>query len=496
MASNTENLNLLMKNPSTDGADTFNVQTMLNENWQKIDNNAGIVAQTLANILKPTTPPLIGLPPSTTPDSMFQALGNTGELHVWRKTVTTAQEIPAGYTLGAETNTKLCYMYYTDGMSVSYASSVSIDDAGNVSLVSPSSISFDSQDVNNVAITKGKFVKFTATNSSNIATPGVYFIPTDATFTYVMSGTSANQGLYCDKAQKVNAYPLTPAETTTTYPVSTNPKAYQEGDDAKAAGYVVGEVVTGKFRLGYSSSSTTCSYYYADELNVSENGNISISTSNSITISRNVSLSALKSTIAGKFVQLYNSSALNATGPDSTGPFGSIPGEIVFIPPNADFKSENIVFDEANGFSNDYFTIDRYQPITGYAAIPAGTTIEYLGKLGDKARVQVVSYVGTGTYGKDNPCSLTFDFAPKVVMFLVLRLTSGTYVNQTDSNGVLTKIPVATLNDSEWTKCFGNRQYVSAKKSNDSKVIYWFSTNSADTQWNYAGNTYYFLGIS
>lgn len=74
MASNTENLNLLMKNPSTDGADTFNVQTMLNENWQKIDNNAGTVAQTLANILKPTTPPLIGLPPSTTPDGMFQAL--------------------------------------------------------------------------------------------------------------------------------------------------------------------------------------------------------------------------------------------------------------------------------------------------------------------------------------------------------------------------------------------------------------------------------------
>lgn len=74
MASNTENLNLLMKNPSTDGADTFNVQTMLNDNWQKIDNNAGTVAQTLANILKPTTPPIIGLPPSTTPDGMFQAL--------------------------------------------------------------------------------------------------------------------------------------------------------------------------------------------------------------------------------------------------------------------------------------------------------------------------------------------------------------------------------------------------------------------------------------
>lgn len=41
MASNTENLNLLKKNPATDGADTFNIQTMLNENWDKIDEAAG-----------------------------------------------------------------------------------------------------------------------------------------------------------------------------------------------------------------------------------------------------------------------------------------------------------------------------------------------------------------------------------------------------------------------------------------------------------------------
>ena len=29
-----------------------------------------------------------------------------------------------------------------------------------------------------------------------------------------------------------------------------------------------------------------------------------------------------------------------------------------------------------------------------------------------KARIQTGSYVGTGTYGPDNPCSLTFDFIP------------------------------------------------------------------------------------
>lgn len=37
MASYTEHLNLLKKNPATDGADTFNIETMLNENWEKVD---------------------------------------------------------------------------------------------------------------------------------------------------------------------------------------------------------------------------------------------------------------------------------------------------------------------------------------------------------------------------------------------------------------------------------------------------------------------------
>jgi len=38
MSSSTPNLNLLKKNPMTDGSDTFNIQTMLNDNWDKIDD--------------------------------------------------------------------------------------------------------------------------------------------------------------------------------------------------------------------------------------------------------------------------------------------------------------------------------------------------------------------------------------------------------------------------------------------------------------------------
>ena len=47
---------------------------------------------------------------------------------------------------------------------------------------------------------------------------------------------------------------------------------------------------------------------------------------------------------------------------------------------------------------------------------------DVLTQLGTKAKVQTGSYVGTGTYGVNNPCSLTFDFAPKLV---IIRLTNG-----------------------------------------------------------------------
>ena len=74
MASNTENLDLLMKNPSTDGADTFNVQTMLNDNWKKIDKFAGGIDGKLAGLLHDDTKTELLLPPTATPDDAFKIL--------------------------------------------------------------------------------------------------------------------------------------------------------------------------------------------------------------------------------------------------------------------------------------------------------------------------------------------------------------------------------------------------------------------------------------
>ncbi|MFX3631842.1 MAG: hypothetical protein ACE3L7_07155 [Candidatus Pristimantibacillus sp.] len=44
MASNTTNLGLLKKDPIADGNDTFNIDTMLNENWDKLDGAVGDMA--------------------------------------------------------------------------------------------------------------------------------------------------------------------------------------------------------------------------------------------------------------------------------------------------------------------------------------------------------------------------------------------------------------------------------------------------------------------
>lgn len=58
MSSYTTNLNLLKKNPLTDGSDTFNISTMLNDNWDKIDTFAGQVSPVDASPTQSSTKPV------------------------------------------------------------------------------------------------------------------------------------------------------------------------------------------------------------------------------------------------------------------------------------------------------------------------------------------------------------------------------------------------------------------------------------------------------
>lgn len=433
-----------------------------------------------ANLLKDATAAQIGLPPSTTPDGMFQALGNTGELHVWRKTVKNAEDVPAGYTLGEVQN--VTKYPITDVRSGGYTivtkaySNLSVDDAGNISLDESSYVNF----YDDASAVRGKFIQVHSDGD-------ILFIPNDANIStdYKTVGSVVIHNHYTDKYQSVTGYPLTPAETTTTYPVSTNPNAYQEGDDAKEAGYTLGEVVTGQFKMSERYPTDGYYYKYASSISVADNGTISLDNPSQIPLDRyNGGQSYANNClakIAGKFMYLSNrDSGTNA--PDSKPPFNSVPSAVVYVPSDA-----TLTWTE--GGALDGFTLSKYQPVTGYPAIPAGTTIEYLGKLGDKARVQVVSYVGTGTYGESNPNSLTFDFVPKLLFVMMNKTTNTSDGPHPNANGWIHMFI--------WAYGVSNTRVASYNLTfeQNGKAISWYSGTDGERQCNWSGVKYTAVAI-
>lgn len=372
-----------------------------------------------ANLLKDATAAQIGLPPSTTPDGMFRALGNTGELHVWRKTVVTKEpipEVPGSYTLGSAAITNLARMVsngyngYAANILVSKEIKVNLD--GSVELVSPTSrqmtVAGSSErytiDVNsdellgagNRYFTPSKDSESNSSRCTLLIPPGtVYYVAPGTTYTTAMRSIGFTSAF--NAAQLVTGVPGTPAipaGTTTTYPVSTNPNAYQEGDDAKPAGYTLGATQKNvQILSGGDNWHTTL--YYSDSVVVDDEGKLSLRSPNSYTFTTSSQYQNVSTFAIGRFIKIV---------PESGSGFSFMDG-IWFVPSDSTIAVENFKL-----------YASKIQPVTGYAAIPAGTTIEYLGKLGDKARVQVLSYVGTGTYGSSNPNSLTFDFVPKLIM--------------------------------------------------------------------------------
>lgn len=427
-----------------------------------------------ANLLKDATAAQIGLPPSTTPDGMFQALGNTGELHVWRKTVVTGtakvelEPAVSGYIVS---NNGSNY-----NQTVKYSST--IDEKGNLSgTITTLTVAYNTSN-SDLFVLKGKYFEAGTTEiSSNLKSPGgVWYIPNDASIQYITGqpSTTGYPYYYTHVATKMQKVVYVPAGTTTTYPVSTNPNAYQEGDDAKEAGYTLGEVVTGEFRMS-NQAATVVSVYVGSALTVNTDGVVSIASPSSYGMSNSSSGLSQAKLMKGKYIQYQT----------SDGDFNA--GDVWFIPSDATID-----------WMNTCVSTNKRQPVTGYAAIPAGTTIEYLGKLGNKARVQVVSYVGTGTYGSSNPCSLAFDFAPKVVMFLRGYKESSTqfnYLYGSYGSDSLVIISADLSNIFAVYNGFGRYNSAYAKKDLSGRTITWYSNENSDSQANASGVTYYFLAI-
>lgn len=491
MASYTPNLDLLKKSPVTDGDDMFNVETMLNENWDRIDRGVGDY----------TTPAQkMGLTGDLSVGASLGVLANIGNVHVWRKTVVTEEEIPAGYRL-VDDNTDRT----TNGMPnvlinlgnsnqrtawIDCASSISVNDGGGVSLNSATTYYQVNDALDVVSQLKEKYIKLHYINDFGnwFGPPAldqnkIYYVPNDA---QVSIGSAT---IVVDKLQRVDAYPLTSAGTHVTYLTSVNRDAYQEGDDAKEAGYVLGEVVTGKTAI--SMTHNRCSITYCSAIEVNNNGTISPApNSGGMNIPTNNMDSDDLSALKGKFFHTEGSE----NDSDQIG-FFSDPNYWAYIPEDA------VITMETHPVGSPAIYITKYQPVTGYPAIPAGTTIEYLGVLGEKSKIQVLSYVGTGTYGEANPCSVTASFPIKALFFLgyigefgmdpsYLGVGNG-YWGDGDVGIMFSKCLTTAFTNHIGFDANGKTSF--GKKSADGKTFYWYNKTSAVT--NDSGSLYYFLAL-
>lgn len=430
--------------------------------------------------LKNTTPPIIGLPASATPDDMFQALAKTGDLHVWRKTVKNAADVPAGYNLGVKTTKTIVNTKdnSSGNSTIYYSSSVSVSDSGKVSLINPSSIGVDIYTSSLPIVGKFFYINLSSVQTSDLIQKKIYFIPSDTNIS-VNDSPKAFSGV----VQEVTGYAKILAGTTATYPVSTNPNAYQEGSDAKPAGYTLGNVVTGIFRINAVYHGTTIRY--ANSVSVENNGVVTLVNESEYYLEAGEDSYNDAKNLAGKFIIAVS---------DHT--YCEIPkGDVLFIPANTTISfRQDVPGNEGYGI---FF--DRYQPVTGYAAIPAGTTIEYLGKLGDKARVQVVSYVGTGTGGKNNPCSITMPFKIKAAIMLGYQDTRELVPflhNEYNMSIIVTdQLSTEYKNYRGFLRGTSGTSHSQAygKISDDNKTIYWYFNNDSYAQCNSSSTKYYVL---
>lgn len=132
-------------------------------------------------------------------------------------------------------------------------------------------------------------------------------------------------------------------------------------------------------------------------------------------------------------------------------------------------------------------------------------------------KFQIRSYRGTGNFGINNLCTLNFDFAPIMIILAGVKeervdtgasgVNYGSYTHYNHFYGNESKIfmQFITTNYPDHNQNFGYAGYNRVKKSTDGKTIYWYSTQSADDQYNkytYDSNTglyyyytYYWLGI-
>ena len=257
--------------------------------------------------------------------------------------------------------------------------------------------------------------------------------------------------------------------------------------------YTLGESYEAK--VGRGGTAYTYSIQYSDSISVNDSGDVSLDNPTSIEIETDFS-----GQHADKFNQI------------PTGFFVTSP----------DFRNGSTVYQKSGDAYETYVSKVwyTYLPLTsvvGHPAILSGESYVYSterdaypddGNVGETyykyvgvpyenfthmpVKIEVGSYVGTGTYGQSNPNTLTFPFEPKFIVILRGSGSQSPSYNAGDPkntplfmtrgiNGVTQTGPTAAYwgyNSAEW----------------DGNNVKWYS-NTASTQKNLNDSTYYYVAI-
>lgn len=279
-----------------------------------------------------------------------------------------------------------------------------------------------------------------------------------------------------------------------------------EAVPAVPAGYTLGEVeenVTLASRGTSVSTQGTFYYYYGDSVTVSDSGEPNAPSSDSWElIGRSVSDSTIMS---GPIFVKGSKTAISTSSGKQIADLTEAATKVFFIP-----SGGALIVSVDTSEKMCYVIATKYQSVTGYAATPEiparthvdyltstdeeaytegtvdDTTIVYLGQLGEGARIEVGSYVGTGTYGANNPNTLTFGIEPKLVVVQGKNNNTGYF----DSAAIV-------RNSTEYRSQAGSTYiFHFANIAWEEKSVSWYTDKTAPGhQANYSGTTYYYIAI-
>ena len=119
----------------------------------------------------------------------------------------------------------------------------------------------------------------------------------------------------------------------------------------------------------------------------------------------------------------------------------------------------------------------------------------------EQVRIATGSYVGTGTYGASNPCSLTFPFPPKILFLPGGNVSYVFHGNVIGGDGIvspailLPQLARTTFSDEIGFYSGPEASLLPTKRSQDGKIVSWFFEYGASGQLNQSGITYYWVAF-